>query len=186
MAQMRIAEVNSSFVIASKANFSGDRKTLARPIPHYSIYFFFNRFCGIWCLMPQLTRLFMILAVAVFAASPVMACCVTGPAEASVANDQSEAPSCHDDADNMASAPAADDNTADCPGCADCETAMLQAKTVDLPTILASAADLHLVAVSVDQWSGFDAPRILHTTGPPRASPRSPNTPTSLKQRFLI
>jgi hypothetical protein len=136
--------------------------------------------------MTRLIRLFMILAVAVFAASPVMACCVTGPAVASVANDQSEAPPCHDEADSMASAPASDDNSVDCPGCADCETAMLQTKATGQHLLPASATDLHLVPVSVNQWTGFEAPRILRTTGPPRASPVLPNTPVSLKQRFLV
>jgi hypothetical protein len=64
--------------------------------------------------MKLFTRLFMIMAVAVFAASPVMACCITEYAQPGAATIQTEAPPCHGDMESESAAPMADDAPADC------------------------------------------------------------------------
>lgn len=136
--------------------------------------------------MHLFTRLFMILAVAAFVAIPVMACCMAGHAQTGKATIQAEAPPCHGNMESEAAAPMSHDTPADCPGCADCESAMLAAKTADQATMLTSADDLLLLPVEVTRWAGYETPRILRTTGPPRAPPGLPNTPISLKQRLLV
>ncbi len=136
--------------------------------------------------MNLLTRLFMLLAIAAFAASPVMACCITGHAQASAATIQAEAPPCHGNMESEAAAPMSQDTPADCPGCGDCEAAMLAAETADQATVLTSTDDLQLLPIEVNRWTGYETPRILRTTGPPRASPGLPDTPISLKQRLLV
>lgn len=136
--------------------------------------------------MNLFTRLLLILAVAAFAASPVMACCMTGHAQAGAEIIQAEAPPCHGNAEAEAAAPMSHDTPADCPGCADCETAMLPAKTADQAVILSSVDDLQLLPVEVSGWTGYETPRMLRTTGPPPAPPGRPNTPISLKQRLLV
>jgi len=128
----------------------------------------------------------MILAVAAFAASPVMACCMTGLAQTGEATIEAKAPSCHGNMEAEAATPMSHDTPADCPGCADCESAMLAAKTADQATMLASADDLQLSPVEINRWTGYETPRTLRTTGPPRAPPGLPNTPISLKQRLLV
>uniref|UniRef100_UPI0030F78B36 hypothetical protein n=1 Tax=Hyphomonas sp. TaxID=87 RepID=UPI0030F78B36 len=136
--------------------------------------------------MTLFTRLLMILAVAAFAATPIMACCMTGHAQTHAMTIQAEAPPCHDELAPDAAKPMPGDMVADCPGCADCESAMLAARTADQATLLSSAGQVQLSPVEVNRWTGYDIPRTLRTTGPPRASPRLPTTPVSLKQRLLV
>jgi len=136
--------------------------------------------------MNLFTRLLMILAVAAFAAGPVMACCMTGHAQTGETIIQAEAPPCHGNMEAEAATPMSHDNPADCPGCADCESAMLAAKTADQAKVLTSADDLQLSPVEANRWTGYETPRILRTTGPPRLSLGLPNTPISLKQRLLV
>lgn len=136
--------------------------------------------------MTLFTRLLMILAVAAFAATPIMACCMTGHAQTHAMTIQAEAPHCHDDMQPGAGKPVSGDMVADCPGCADCEPAMLGARSTDQATLLASAGQVQLSPVKADRRTGYDTPRTLQTTGPPRASPRLPTTPVSLKQRLLV
>lgn len=136
--------------------------------------------------MSLLARLFMILAVAVFAASPVMACCLNHPVEASAETHHTDTLPCHGETETAASEPVSHTNMADCPGCADCATAMLQAEAADHSEALASVHDLQLTLIQGDQWTGFEAPRIVRTTGPPHGASVVPDTPITLKQRFLI
>jgi hypothetical protein len=136
--------------------------------------------------MNLFTRLLMILAVAIFAASPVMACCLNNHVEASAETHSVDATPCHGEAEPTASKPISDNNLEGCPGCAECETAMLQAQTADPSAVLASGQELQLMSLQGDQWTGFNAPLVVRTTGPPHDLSRVPDTPITLKQRFLI
>ncbi len=116
-----------------------------------------------------------------------MACCMTGHAQTGEAIIQAEAPPCHGTMKSETAAPMSKDTTADSPGCADCETAMLASKTADQSTVLTSADDFQLLPVEVNRWTGYETPRILRTTGPPRVTTGLPtSTPISLKQRLLV
>ena len=136
--------------------------------------------------MNLFTRLFIFLAVVAFAATPIMACCMTGNAQSGAQAIQAEAPPCHGDLAAEAAEPMSGDTPADCPSFADCESTMLAVVTADQVTVLSSADNHRLLPVEVNLWTGHEAPRIQCTTGPPRASPGLLSTPISMKQRLLV
>lgn len=135
--------------------------------------------------MNPFTRLFMLLAIVVFAASPLMACCLTGHAQTTVSTIQSEALSCHNSASAKSTKSISVDIPSDCPGCIDCETTTLTAEAIDHTTVPPLVETQQLI-ILVNRWINHDEPYVLRTAPPPRTPPRLHTTPTSLKQRLLV
>lgn len=138
--------------------------------------------------MIALGRLLVIIAAAIFAAQPVMACCLTGHSETQIAQVSAEPP-CHGDANDAGpNRQTHDQNTSDasdCPGCLDCDSAIMQTQSQDDLTVLASASlDLPIQTLEA-RFSGFEHRLVVRTTGPPRDPPARLLTPVTLKQRFL-
>jgi len=134
-------------------------------------------------------RLLMIVAVAIFAAQPVMACCLTGHAEPPRVQMPAE-PACHDDMhDAAAGTPMDTHNTADqpeCPGSPGCDKAVMQAQAFEDWTV-STAGPVEIPAGVVEaRYTGFEPHRIVLTTGPPRDRPPPLSSPVILKQRLLI
>jgi len=136
--------------------------------------------------MNLLTRLCLTLVVVTFAAGPVIDCCLLGHAEASVAVSQTDAPPCHGAADDASQPQPSPQEHSECPGCTDCDAPMLQATAMDNAVAPASGHELQPAPVAARQWSGFDTPLVVRTTGPPSSSPPIRTSPISLKQRLLI
>ncbi len=140
--------------------------------------------------MLKLTRLMILVAVAFMAARPVMACCVTGHNEAPSSVHSTEAPSCHDAADSLEHA--SSDTTGqmqgpvDCPGCFDCDSAIMQAQTFDEGAVLTASASEIPVALLTARFEGFQHTSTVLATGPPGHAPPTRPTPITLKQRLLI
>lgn len=134
--------------------------------------------------MSKLTRLLMLLAVALLAARPVMACCLDGHPVSHMAPTDVETSPCHDVQDTIP-AGLSGEAPVDCPSQLDCETALRHAQTFDDGTLLASVLkDVPLPAV-LARFDGFEAPRLVLKTGPPGDPPPLTTTPVRLKQRLL-
>lgn len=136
--------------------------------------------------MNSFTRLFMLLAIMVFAASPLMACCTSGHAQTAADTIQSEASPCHNNASAKSTKPIPADIPSDCPGCIDCESTILQVQTTDQTTVPPLIEVQQQLLIMVGSWIKYDEPYVLHKTAPPPAPPRLHTTPTSLKQRLLV
>lgn len=132
----------------------------------------------------------MILIVAIFAAQPVMACCLTGHADVSVAEITAEPP-CHGDAEN-GSVQARDgmhnaSDPFDCPGCRDCDTAIMEAQVQHDWTVLTSVPSDDVPVIALEKrFPGFEPRLMVLSTGPPRDISFPLLSPVSLKQRLLI
>ncbi|WP_370337593.1 hypothetical protein [Parvularcula marina] len=140
--------------------------------------------------MRQVTRLLILISVAFLAARPVMACCLTGDAEPVVAEFQTETPPCHGEtpASQHANADTAnsDRDPSDCPGCFDCDAAIMQAHTVDDGALLTQiTSEIPLVTLA-SRFAGFEHKPVVFKTGPPGDPPPLHHTPITLKQRLLI
>ena len=100
--------------------------------------------------MRILSRLLAILAVALVAAQPVMACCLVG--HDAVAQDAAlvSDPPCHDSGMQMSPADHADaaKDTGDCPGCNDCDSPLMQAQVLHARKAAAAAR----AAEAVSRW----------------------------------
>jgi len=134
------------------------------------------------------SRLFAFLAVALLAAQPVMACCLVGQAAAAQETSQVASPPCHDS--GMQMAPAQNANTEqdsdECPGCYDCNSALMQAQASDDSTALsASSAEVSYVVLAAE-YPGFGHDPVIFKTGPPGEPSLPLSTPITLKQRLLI
>lgn len=138
--------------------------------------------------MRILSRLLAILAVALVAAQPVMACCLVG--HDAVAQDAAlvSDPPCHDSGMQMSPADHADaaKDTGDCPGCNDCDSPLMQAQAADDSTLLSSSSAEISDAVLAAQFPGFAHRPVIFKTGPPGAPKLPLSTPITLKQRLLI
>jgi len=138
--------------------------------------------------MRSLTRLLAILAVALVAAQPVMACCLVG--HGAVAQDVAQVsdPPCHDTGMQMAPADDTDAtrDTDDCPGCYDCDSPLMQAQATDDSTLLSSSSVEISYAVLAAQFPGFAHRPVVFKTGPPGAPQLPLSTPITLKERLLI
>ena len=140
--------------------------------------------------MLKLTRLLMLIAVASLAAGPVMACCMTGHAQPAASQETAEVPPCHGErthsAQDEASLGDEPQLPLECPGCLDCDTAMLQAQSVTEGALLThidsgvAAPDLSPRAVT------FEPKPFVFKTGPPGDPATALGTPVTLKQRLLI
>lgn len=140
--------------------------------------------------MLVLARLLTLLAVLLVAAQPVMACCLTGQAAPHIEMSQDTEPPCHGDGMGMETASDGITHsmpgTADCPGCADCDSPVMKAQAIDNTAVLSPSASEIPVALRAVHFPGFAHPPVILQTGPPGAPPFVPVTPLELKQRLLI
>lgn len=140
--------------------------------------------------MLKLTRLLVLISVALLAARPVMACCLTGHGEPAVSDIQTEAPPCHGEASVPHQQTAEKQHTpplpADCPGCFDCDSAIMQAQTVNNDILLAQPSSEIPLAILEARFVGFEQKAVVLKTGPPGDPPPLLHTPITLKQRLLI
>ncbi len=140
--------------------------------------------------MTRLTRLLILMAVALMAARPVMACCLVGHGQPAVAEIQAQLPPCHDTAPTL---PGADEamvsdltDRPDCPGCADCDSAVMQAQSASNDAVLTPGPSETPLAVLSVAFPGFDHPPVVFKTGPPADPAPVRLTPITLRQRLLI
>ena len=140
--------------------------------------------------MRLLYRLLMTLMIAVFAAQPVMACCLTGHQSAQATVEHAEPP-CHDavnegttdSSDNKGNASA----PSGCPGCVDCDMLMLAAPAPDnLGLVTANVFDDPGLIAAEARSEEFEPRLLVLSTGPPRNFSPPLYTPISLKQRLQI
>ena len=131
--------------------------------------------------MLKLTRLMLLLAVAFMAARPVMACCITGHTGAQSTVQSIDAPS-----DASGEMPDQMQDPMECPGCFDCDSAILQAQTLDEGVVLATSPSEIPIAVLTARFEGFEHSSVALSAGPPGNPPPFRLTPISLKQRLLI
>lgn len=144
--------------------------------------------------MLKLTRLMILVAVAFMVARPVMACCITGHNEAPSSVHSAETPSCHDAADSSehtssdtsGEMPGDMQGPMECPGCFDCDSAIMQAQTFDEGAVLTESLSEIPVALLTARFEGFHHNSTVLTTGPPGHAPPTNSTPITLKQRLLI
>lgn len=140
--------------------------------------------------MLKLTRLLILVSVAILAARPVMACCLTGHNAPAALEVQNETPPCHGEAPDTDEANTinilADRGLSDCPGCSDCDTAMIQTHTADDGALLTQPPTETPVAALAARFVGFELESIVLKTGPPDDPSFFHYTPITLKQRLLI
>jgi len=100
-----------------------------------------------------------------------------------------DAPPCHSDrqgAKQHAPAPSDTANLFGCPGCADCNIAIVQAvSSVADAALAAGASEIPHTALSEQYVTQAFTPLAMKT-GPPGATPGLLSTPITLKQRLLI
>jgi len=140
--------------------------------------------------MLKLTRLLILVSVAILATQPVMACCLTGHGEPAITEAASEAPPCHGEvpAQHQTSNTGDHDQPtpADCPGCFDCDSAIMQAQTFDTNILLTQSSNQAPLAIIAARFDGFEYKPVVLKTGPPGDPPPTHYTPITLKQRLLI
>ena len=140
--------------------------------------------------MLKLTRLLVLISIAVLVARPVMACCLAGHGAPAPPQVQAETQPCHGalsaghpdrvGTDHRPAPPM------DCPGCFDCETAIIQAQALDGSGVLAQAPSDVALAILVSRFAGFEPAPTVFKTGPPADPLLSPRTLVDLKQHLLI
>lgn len=74
----------------------------------------------------------------------------------------------------------------ECPGCFDCDSAIMQAQTFDEGTVLTASPSEIPIASLTTRFEGFEHNSVVFATGPPGAFSPSWPTPITLKQRLLI
>lgn len=140
--------------------------------------------------MLKLTRLLILISVAFLAARPVMACCLTGHGETAMAEMKVESPPCHDEVaaghHGAAEEKQKPSSPFDCPGCIDCDTAVMQAHSVDDGAVLNQLPSEIPFIVLAARFDGFEHKSTVFKTGPPGDPPLPLPTPITLKQRLLI
>jgi len=134
------------------------------------------------------SRLFAVLAIALLAVQPVMACCLVGHEAAAQETSQVASPPCHDSSMQMASGQNVDteQHSDECPGCYDCDSALMQAQASDDSTALSASSSEVPYAVLAAQFPGFAHDPVIFKTGPPGEPSLPLSTPITLKQRLLI
>lgn len=140
--------------------------------------------------MLKLTRLLLLLAVALVAARPVMACCLTGHSEPAASHLQAEAPPCHGESNTSHATTGKSDHQPalpmECPGCVDCDLAVMQAQSVDDGALITQGSSDIPIAMIGSRFAGFQHEPTVYKTGPPGEPPGIHQTPITLKQRQLI
>jgi hypothetical protein len=128
--------------------------------------------------MPTFFRIILLAAAVLLSAQPVMACCLQGHSAAvEVTPPCHEMPSEEDRAGNLAGD--------DCPGCADCETALV-ASDVKPSKPLLDPSFAKAVLYASAQIAEVPEVTLNGATGPPRTSLNPPPNPVSLYQKLLI
>lgn len=140
--------------------------------------------------MLKLTRLLILIAVALVATQPIMACCLTGHAESAASHTSVEAPPCHGEAPLSTHGDSKTDQQPpapmDCPGCLDCDSAVMQAQSFETGALLTQLSPEMSLAVITSRFEGFGHTETIFKTGPPGDPPLPISTPITLKQRLLI
>ncbi len=142
--------------------------------------------------MSLTARLLALVAMALLAAQPVMACCLAGHAGTTAVAAAPASPPCHDAGMDMGAEANADAGAthgrgpAHCPGCLDCDSPVMQAQASDGGAILAGTRPDVPLALRAADFPGFATRPVVLKTGPPDAAPRRHETPLTLKQRLLI
>lgn len=142
--------------------------------------------------MLKLARLMMLFAVAAFATSPVMACCLNGHADHEAEIVEVASSHCHGNPAQPETAETSEEHPGypspiDCLGCLDCDMGVLQAKSIEIGALSnQSNSDSIHIAYHVTEFVGFEHKAIVLKTGPPGLLDRQPDTPLRLKQRLLI
>lgn len=140
--------------------------------------------------MLKLTRLLILIAVALVATQPIMACCLAGHAEPAASHTSVEAPPCHGEAPLSAHGDSETDQQKpapmDCPGCLDCDSAVMQAQSFENGALLTQLSAEIPLAVIASQFEGFGHTETVFKTGPPGDPTLPLSTPITLKQRLLI
>ena len=142
--------------------------------------------------MLKLARLMMLFAVAAFATSPVMACCLNGHADHEAEIVEVASSHCHGNSAQPETAESPEEHPAfpspiDCPGCLDCDMGILQAQSIEVDALSnQSNSDSIHFAYHVTEFVGFEHKAIVLKTGPLGLIDRRPDTPLRLKQRLLI
>lgn len=145
--------------------------------------------------MMSIARFFSIFAIVAMISAPAMACCLSGHTDSahvdiSVHHDAAAAASNYDCHDNMAGmatnpSPTAPDDP-DCTGCVDCEATLANADEVLQPAPVTGNQTPDLITSITIRFSGFDTPRLIQATGPPRLDQVAKPTLIQLKQILLI
>jgi len=140
--------------------------------------------------MLKLTRLLILIAVALVATLPIMACCLAGHAEPAASHTSVETPPCHGEAPLSAHG---DSETGqqppaptDCPGCLDGDSAVMHAQSFENGALLTQVSPEIPLAVIASRFEGFGHAETIFKTGPPGDPPLPRATPITLKQRLLI
>lgn len=140
--------------------------------------------------MLKLTRLLILIAVALVATQPIMACCLAGHAEPAASHTSVDVPPCHGEAPLSAHG---DGKTGqqppapmDCPSCLDCDSAVMQAQSFENGALLKQLSPEIPLAVIASRFEGFGHTETIFKTGPPGDPPLPLSTPIILKQRLLI
>jgi hypothetical protein len=141
--------------------------------------------------MLKLTRLLILIAVALVATQPIMACCLAGHAEPVASHTSVDKPPCHGEAPLSAHGDSKMDQQQlpapmDCPGCLDCDSAVMQAQTFETGALLTQLSPEIPLAVIDSRFEGFGQAETIFKTGPPGDPPLPLSTPITLKQRLLI
>jgi hypothetical protein len=140
--------------------------------------------------MLVLARLLTVLAVLLVTAQPVMACCLAGQTAPIIKMSPDTEQPCHGDGMRMQTASDGVTHSmpgdADCPGCTDCDSPVMQAQALDNAAVLSPSASEIPVALHAVHFPGFAHTPVILKTGPPEAPPFVHVTPLELKQRLLI
>ncbi len=74
----------------------------------------------------------------------------------------------------------------DCAGCSDCEATFVSLNDGLQPASLSAPHSTDFAATLTTRFAGFDTPRLVQATGPPRNAPVPSATLIELKQILLI
>tara|TARA_R110000796_G_scaffold221415_1_gene337498 strand:- start:14019 stop:14441 length:423 start_codon:yes stop_codon:yes gene_type:complete len=140
--------------------------------------------------MRPFARLFSIFAIIAMVGAPAMACCLTGHAETgaqSALMAQMDSGNCHSEMAGMAmEEPTEAPTDKDCAGCSDCEATFVSLNDGLQPASLSAPHSTDFAATLTTRFAGFDTPRLVQATGPPRNAPVPSATLIELKQILLI
>ena len=137
--------------------------------------------------MRVFARLFSIFAIIAMVSAPAMACCLTGHAETGAQPAlmaQMGSSNCHSEMAMEEPAEAPTDR--DCAGCSDCEATFVSLNDGLQPASFSAPPSTDFVATLTTKFAGFDTPRFVQATGPPRNAPIPSPTLIELKQILLI
>lgn len=141
--------------------------------------------------MTKLRPIVMVILVALFAANPVMACCVVGHSKVTDASAVEDAPPCHEMArstphSGVSGTDVETQSETLCPGCTGCDSAVLTASTAEDGIYLQKIDDTGMILPRRAHLVPASHVVLLRKTGPPGQRVVLAQTPVRLKQRLLI